>query len=173
VYFSGGNRAITDVKALVTGFGGLIGSECVRLLCRQGWGRRGRRPRRHRTGVHDLRLQGKQVRDQIHSHDVVQLFLAFFRHPRCGEVFNLGGGRANSLSILETIDVLAGFGLQLRSRYRDEHRTGDHICYISDLSKVHEHFPDWSITYDLEKIFAEMIERRLRQRTGRFRVTGS
>ena len=110
--------------------------------------------------------KGKQVRDQIHSHDVVQLFLAFFRRPRCGEVFNLGGGRANSLSILETIDVLAGFGLQLRSRYRDEHRTGDHICYISDLSKVHEHFPGWSITYDLEKIFAEMIERRLRQRTG-------
>jgi len=110
--------------------------------------------------------KGKQVRDQIHSHDVVQLFLAFFRHPRCGEVFNLGGGRANSLSILETIDVLAGFGLQLRSRYRDEPRTGDHICYISDLSKVHEHFPDWSITYDLEKIFGEMIECRLRQRTG-------
>jgi CDP-paratose 2-epimerase len=110
--------------------------------------------------------KGKQVRDQIHSHDVVQLFLAFFRDPRCGEVFNLGGGRANSLSILETIDVLVGFGLQLRSRYREEHRTGDHICYISDLSKVHEHFPDWSITYSLEKIFAEMIERRLRQRKG-------
>ena len=107
--------------------------------------------------------KGKQVRDQIHSYDVVQLFLAFFRNPICGEVFNLGGGRANSLSIRETIDVLAGFGLRLRSRYSDQNRVGDHICYISDLTKLYKHFPDWSLTYDLKKIFAEMIEGRLRQ----------
>ena len=106
--------------------------------------------------------KGKQVRDQIHSHDVGQLFLNFFRKPYMGEVFNLGGGRNNSLSILETVDRLAEFGLNLKFKYLDQNRIGDHICYISDLAKIHKFFPDWSITYDLNRIMSEMIEHRMK-----------
>ena len=90
-----------------------------------------------------LGYKGKQVRDQIHSHDVARLFLEFFHHPRAGEVYNLGGGRANSISILETIEALAQLGFSLRYQYKDENRIGDHICYISDLRKIRSHFPNW------------------------------
>ena len=103
--------------------------------------------------------QGKQVRDQIHASDVAHLFLHFFRRPRCGEVYNLGGGRRNSLSILETIDVLADMGLQLDYTYQEQHRIGDHICYISDLAKLHSHFPDWKLEYDLASIVYELVAR--------------
>ncbi len=101
--------------------------------------------------------QGKQVRDQIHSHDVAQLLLSFQRRPRCGEVYNLGGGRANSLSILETIEMLRQFGYRLEYDYVDQPRTGDHICYITDLSKIRAHFPDWRLSYDLPKIVDEIV----------------
>jgi CDP-paratose 2-epimerase len=103
--------------------------------------------------------KGKQVRDQIHSYDVAHLFLEFFGSPRCGEVYNLGGGRANSLSILETIDALAGMGLKLRYSYKDTNRVGDHICYISDLSKLRGHFPNWKMKYDLPRILDEIAAR--------------
>ncbi|HUK16177.1 MAG TPA: NAD-dependent epimerase/dehydratase family protein [Bryobacteraceae bacterium] len=106
--------------------------------------------------------KGKQVRDQIHSYDVAHLFLEFFHSPRCGEVYNLGGGRANSLSILETIDALAGMGLKLRYSYKDMNRTGDHICYISDLSKLRAHFPNWKMQYDLPRILDEIAARHTR-----------
>jgi len=106
--------------------------------------------------------KGKQVRDQIHSRDVAQLFLEFFRAPRAGEVYNLGGGRQNSLSILETIDVLGGMGLKLRYSYNDTNRIGDHICYISDLSKVRGHFPNWKIEYNLPRILNEIVDRHTR-----------
>jgi len=108
--------------------------------------------------------KGKQVRDQIHSRDVAQLFLEFFRSPRCGEVYNLGGGRQNSLSILETIDILAGMGLKLRYRYHDTHRIGDHICYISDLRKLRSHFPNWEMQYGLPRILDEIVERHTRRK---------
>ena len=107
--------------------------------------------------------KGKQVRDQIHSNDVAHLFLEFFRSPRCGEVYNLGGGRKNSLSILETVDALAALGLKLRYSYRDTNRVGDHICYISDLSKLHSHFPNWKMQYDLPRILDEIVERHTRR----------
>jgi len=107
--------------------------------------------------------KGKQVRDQIHSYDVAHLFLEFFRAPRCGEVYNLGGGRANSLSILETVDLLAAMGLKLRYRYIETNRVGDHICYISDLSKLRAHFPNWKMRYDLPRILDEIAARHLRQ----------
>jgi CDP-paratose 2-epimerase len=103
--------------------------------------------------------KGKQVRDQIHSYDVAHLFLEFFGSPRCGEVYNLGGGRANSLSILETIDALAGMGLTLRYSYKDTNRVGDHICYISDLSKLRAHFPNWKMKYGLPRILDEIAAR--------------
>lgn len=101
--------------------------------------------------------QGKQVRDQIHAADVADLFLAFHSAPRCGEVYNLGGGRSNSLSVLETISALQDRGLPLNWSYRDQPRTGDHICYISDLTKLRSHFPAWRPRHDLPSILDEMI----------------
>jgi CDP-paratose 2-epimerase len=106
--------------------------------------------------------KGKQVRDQIHSSDVAHLFMEFFASPRYGEVYNLGGGRRNSLSILETIDALAGMGLRLRYSYQDVNRIGDHICYISDLSKLHGHFPNWKMEYGLPRILDQLVERHWR-----------
>jgi CDP-paratose 2-epimerase len=106
--------------------------------------------------------KGKQVRDQIHCLDVARLFLEFHKRPRSGEVYNLGGGRQNSLSILETIDRLAQLGFELHYDYDPVNRSGDHICYISDLRKVRSHFPDWNLTYDLDKIILEIIDRRVR-----------
>lgn len=103
--------------------------------------------------------KGKQVRDQIHSVDVTNAFLEFYKAPRCGEVYNLGGGRSNSLSILETIAELERRGFPLKHSYKDENRKGDHICYISDLSKLQSHYPEWRITKTLTHIFDEIIER--------------
>jgi CDP-paratose 2-epimerase len=104
--------------------------------------------------------KGKQVRDQIHCRDVARLFLEFFRNPRAGEVYNLGGGRRNSLSILETIALLAEMGLQLKYQYSDVNRIGDHICYVSNLDKIRAHFPNWSIQFDIARIVREIAERR-------------
>lgn len=102
---------------------------------------------------------GKQVRDQIHAADVAALFLQFQRAPRCGEVYNLGGGRANSLSVLETIAALADRGFPLDYRYDDRARTGDHICYVSDLRKLRAHFPEWRLAYDTPRILDEIVAR--------------
>lgn len=102
--------------------------------------------------------KGKQVRDQIHANDVARLFVEFYEHPRPGEVYNLGGGRHNSISILETIDLLAATGHQLQYQYKDENRVGDHICYISDLSKIKSHFPGWKLEYDLPAILSGIVE---------------
>src|ERR1017187_9929447 len=105
--------------------------------------------------------KGKQVRDQIHSRDVARLFLEFYKNPRAGEVYNLGGGRQNNLSILETVDMLADMGYHLHYRYNPVNRVGDHVCYISDLRKTRSHFPNWQIEYDLPKIISGIVERRL------------
>jgi CDP-paratose 2-epimerase len=78
-------------------------------------------------------------------------------------VYNLGGGRSNSISILETIDLLDGMGYPLRHSYRDSNRIGDHICYISDLTKIRSHFPNWSLQHDVPGIVNSIVERRLRQ----------
>ena len=104
---------------------------------------------------------GKQVRDQIHSRDVARLFLGFYKNPRPAEVYNLGGGRQNSLSILETIEMLAQMGYHLRYSYNPTNRAGDHICYISDLRKIRADFPNWRLKYDLPKIILEIVQRRL------------
>jgi CDP-paratose 2-epimerase len=102
--------------------------------------------------------KAKQVRDQIHCHDVANLFLAFYNDPKCGEVYNLGGGRRNSISILETISALAGYGHQLNWVLSDQHRVGDHICYISDLTKLQTQFPGWRLERSLSDILAELVE---------------
>jgi CDP-paratose 2-epimerase len=104
--------------------------------------------------------KGKQVRDQIHCRDVARLFVEFFRNPRCGEVYNLGGGRPNSISILETIRLLHKRGLEVNYRYDAANRTGDHICYISDLAKIRSHFPNWKLEYGIDRILDEIIERQ-------------
>lgn len=101
--------------------------------------------------------QGKQVRDQIHCRDVASLFLEFFQSPRCGEVYNLGGGADNSVSILETVDILTGMGFPLRCRYLDEPRRGDHICYISDLTKLRTHFPRFRQNYSVRVMIEEIV----------------
>ena len=101
--------------------------------------------------------QGKQVRDNIHSFDVVQFMRRFIEAPRKGEVYNLGGGRANSVSILEAFDLIASIsGKPMRYEYVDQNRQGDHICYISNLDKLKAHFPGWDITKDLRTTFEEI-----------------
>jgi CDP-paratose 2-epimerase len=105
--------------------------------------------------------KGKQVRDQIHCRDVAGLFCRFFENPRPGEVYNLGGGRQNSISLLETIDMLAEMGFRLDYTYKPENRVGDHICYVSDLTKLRSHFPDWRLQYPLPRILEEIVQRQL------------
>ena len=103
--------------------------------------------------------KGKQVRDNIHSFDVVRAAEEFFINPRPGEVYNIGGGRENSISILEAFDRIERItGKPVRWEYRDEARKGDHICYITDLRKLRSHMPNWSLTYSLERILEEMVE---------------
>lgn len=102
--------------------------------------------------------KGKQVRDQIHSVDVIRAFEAFARDPRPGEVYNLGGGRENSASVLESIKLVEEFaGRPVQWQYAEENRLGDHICYITDLRKMRSHHPSWSITRSLRKICEELV----------------
>jgi CDP-paratose 2-epimerase len=105
-----------------------------------------------------LGYKGKQVRDNIHSYDVVRAIEEFAANPRPGEVYNLGGGRANSVSMLEAIEKIADMtGKRLSWKYVREPRKGDHICYISDLRKFQSHYPSWQITRGLGEIFEEII----------------
>ena len=103
--------------------------------------------------------KGKQVRDNLHSHDVALAIEAILARPGQGEVYNLGGGRENSCSIIEAfarVEELSGKAM--RHEYIDEPRVGDHICYISDLSRMRSHFPDWSLTHSLDDILRELVE---------------
>jgi CDP-paratose 2-epimerase len=101
--------------------------------------------------------RGKQVRDNIHAEDVARLMYEFAKAPRVGEVYNLGGGRGNSCSILEAFArVEALTGKPMKWRYVEENRAGDHICYISDLRKLRAHYPAWDLTKTLDDIFGEI-----------------
>jgi CDP-paratose 2-epimerase len=101
--------------------------------------------------------KGKQVRDNIHSRDITLFIDAFIRSPRNGEVYNLGGGYENSCSILEAFQIAESItGRRMNSEYSETNRTGDHICYYSDLRKMKSHYPDWDITVSLEQIFEEI-----------------
>ncbi|HYY30107.1 MAG TPA: NAD-dependent epimerase/dehydratase family protein [Chthoniobacterales bacterium] len=103
--------------------------------------------------------KGKQVRDNIHSRDVVRFMNEFVAAPRCGEVYNLGGGRGNSISILEAFNLIEKISGKVTPReYIEQNRKGDHICYISDLSKMREHFPKWDVTKNLEASFVEIYD---------------
>jgi CDP-paratose 2-epimerase len=103
--------------------------------------------------------KGKQVRDQIHSADVVAAFWAFAQDPRPGEVYNLGGGPENAASLLECVDLIAeaSGGCRASLTYSDEARRGDHICYYTDMSRFREHFPQWGLDHDLAAIVDEMV----------------
>ncbi len=102
--------------------------------------------------------KGKQVRDNIHSYDVCTAFMAFYENPRIAAVYNLGGGRENSVSMLEAIGRFEDLiGKKLKTEYLDEPRRGDHICYISNLGRLKTDYPGWDITRTLEDIFSELI----------------
>jgi CDP-paratose 2-epimerase len=104
-------------------------------------------------------FKGKQVRDNINSYDVAQFIERFIEVPRFGEVYNLGGGRDNSISILEAFRLIKEIsGKEMSFEYVDQNRKGDHICYISNLSKIKAHFPKWQITKDLKETFQEIYE---------------
>ncbi len=102
--------------------------------------------------------KGKQVRDNIHSLDVARFMEQFVAAPRSGEVYNLGGGKRNSCSILEAFTITEGFtGRPQVSRYVEQHRSGDHICYYSDLRKMQAHYPQWDITKSLTLTIQEIV----------------
>lgn len=108
--------------------------------------------------------KGKQVRDNIHALDVARFTHAFWESPRCGEVYNIGGGRQNSCSILEAFEQIASIsGKKMVFEYVDKNREGDHICYISDLGKMRAHYPMWDISVSLDEIF-EGIYRSWKER---------
>lgn len=101
--------------------------------------------------------KGKQVRDNIHSFDVANFINFFLQKPRVAEVYNIGGGRDNSISILEAFRLIESISfIPMRYSYVKENRIGDHICYISDLSKMKSHYPGWTITKDLKTTFKEI-----------------
>jgi len=109
--------------------------------------------------------KGKQVRDNIHAHDVARFIQAFADAPRVAEVYNLGGGRDNSVSIIEGFERISQLsGRPMNWEYVEAPRIGDHMCYISDLSKMREHYPSWDITKSLDDIFEEIHASTLQRR---------
>lgn len=103
--------------------------------------------------------KGKQVRDNVHSRDLVNMFWHYYRAPRPGEVYNAGGGRHSNCSVQEAIAVCQRLiGKKMNVTYSDANRVGDHVWYISDTRKFQSHYPEWSYTYDLERILEEIYE---------------
>ncbi len=104
-------------------------------------------------------FNGKQVRDQLHSEDVARLIERIINRPVCGEVFNIGGGKANSCSILEAgMMIEAITGKPQIFKYTPENRVGDHICYYTNLKKVKEYYPEWYMKYNLSNIFYQIVD---------------
>ncbi|MEU8000708.1 NAD-dependent epimerase/dehydratase family protein [Catellatospora sp. NPDC049111] len=103
--------------------------------------------------------KGKMVRDAIHSHDVLTAFEAFFRNPRSGEVYNLGGGRFSNTSHLEAFAIAEKIaGKEAKVNYVEQARMGDHQWYVSDMAKFQAHYPDWQMTYNVPAILNEIYE---------------
>ncbi len=103
--------------------------------------------------------KGKQVRDNIPSLDVARFMGAFADAPRAGEVYNLGGGKANSTSIIEAFQLTEKIiGKAQVHTYVDQNRIGDHICYYSDLRKMRAHYPAWDLTQSLEDTIRQIVE---------------
>ena len=109
-----------------------------------------------------LGYKGKQVRDNIHAHDLVEAFWQFFRAPRAGEVYNIGGGRFSNCSMLEAIAAIERLtGKPMKWSYKAENRIGDHIWYVSDTRKFAQHYPAWKQEYDINRIIDEMVQSRM------------
>jgi CDP-paratose 2-epimerase len=109
--------------------------------------------------------KGKQVRDNIHSYDLVNALWHFFAAPRSGEVYNMGGGRYANCSVLEAIELCQEIsGRKMEWTCSDDSRSGDHIWWISDVRRFQNHYPDWTWRYDLRSTLVE-IHQGLRQRT--------
>ena len=104
--------------------------------------------------------KGKQVRDNIHSSDVIQFMNMFIKSPKIAAVYNIGGGKDNSCSILEAFDIIESISKnKMTYTYRDENRKGDHVCYYSDLTKIKSDYPDFKITKDLNHIIESIYKR--------------
>ena len=105
--------------------------------------------------------KGKQVRDNIHSYDLVNAFWHFHLKPKKGEVYNIGGSSKNSCSILEAINLIETMTNQkMIYSFKQKNRVGDHICYISDISKLRKHYPNWKIEYSLKEIIRQIIRKK-------------
>lgn len=103
--------------------------------------------------------KGKQVRDNIHSYDVSRFIEEFIKSPRIAEVYNLGGGKDNTCSILEAFALAEKYsGKAMKYKYDEQNREGDHICYYSDLRKLKRHYPDWDITISLDETIRQIVE---------------
>ena len=103
--------------------------------------------------------KGKQVRDNIHSSDLVNCFWEVFKKPKRGEVYNMGGGRKSNCSVIEALEMVEDItGIQIKKEYVKKNRVGDHICYYSDMSKFKIHYNNWSLTYNLTDIVQEIYE---------------
>lgn len=102
---------------------------------------------------------GKQVRDNIHSYDLIQAFDNFYRAPRSGEVYNIGGSRFSHCSMMEAIKMCEEItSRKLEHSYKEDNRMGDHIWYVSDVSKFQSHYPDWKLTKDVKTILTEIYD---------------
>lgn len=113
------------------------------------------------TGTHYtiFGYKGKQVRDNIHSYDLVNAFWQFYQKPRMGEVYNMGGGRHSNCSMLEAIAMCEEItGKEMEYSYTEDNRIGDHIWWISDVSKFKSHYPQWDYKYDLKDILIEIYQ---------------
>ncbi len=103
--------------------------------------------------------KGKQVRDNIHSADLIRAFAEFYDAPRCGEVYNIGGGRSSNCSVREAITICESLtGREMHWTYDNENRVGDHMWWISDTSKFESHYPNWKLQYDIKRIISEIYE---------------
>jgi CDP-paratose 2-epimerase len=103
--------------------------------------------------------KGKQVRDNIHSFDLVNMFWSFYLNPRKGEVYNAGGARHSNCSMMEAIVMCENLtGKKMNYKYDDTNRIGDHIWYISDVQKFKNHYPDWNFKFDLNDILTQMYD---------------
>jgi CDP-paratose 2-epimerase len=110
--------------------------------------------------------EGKQVRDNIHSADLIAAFDHFFRAPRAGEVYNIGGGRFSNCSMLEAIDLCGQIaGRPLDWTYGEENRVGDHVWWVSDLRRFQSHYPAWRITHDVPSILSAIHEHNVERWT--------
>lgn len=111
--------------------------------------------------------KGKQVRDNIHSLDLVNAFFHFFQRPRAGEAYNIGGSRFSNCSMAEAITLCEQIsGNKMSIRYSETNRIGDHIWWISDVSKFKNHFPEWSLKYNINDILADIFEHNVKRWNG-------